>query len=53
MVGAKAAPHHGCCKKRKLFIRKQVLILYVLFVYLPMFVSHRSLPAEEGLDYMP
>ena len=24
MVGAKAAPHHGCGKKRKQFIRKQV-----------------------------
>ena len=37
MVGAKAAPHHVAAKNE--FIHKQVLILYVLFVYLPVFVS--------------
>jgi hypothetical protein len=52
MVGAKAAPRHGCGKKRKKIIRKQVLILYVLFVYLPIFGSITLFRREETVFFL-
>ena len=45
MVGAKAL--HAMVA----FIRKQVLILYVLFVYLPMFVSITLFRREETVFF--
>jgi hypothetical protein len=51
MVGAKAAPRHGCGKKRKKIIRKQVLILYVLFGYLPIFGSITLFRREETVFF--